>query len=234
MATHSTILAWKSHGQRSLVSYSLMGHKRVGHNLTTRTTNLNYFILCAIHPSRHNKPGQRFMTLNKKLLLSITVLWIDKVKLTSSFLSIFIYVFYLSALDLSCGMWDQRSSLWYAGSLIEVFDPEQGFESKPCALGAWSLSYWATKEVHKQVLLMIFIQFPSDSGFRHAASQLDLNVQEEKLAWLAIDADCWLRPELGLANEVSANDISIWLESLNIWCLSSKRVSPNQYSQRPG
>jgi len=32
MATHSSTLAWKSHGQRSLVGYSLWGQKRVGHN----------------------------------------------------------------------------------------------------------------------------------------------------------------------------------------------------------
>ena len=35
MATHS-ILAWESHGQRSLVGYSLWGRKRAGHNLVTK------------------------------------------------------------------------------------------------------------------------------------------------------------------------------------------------------
>ena len=35
MATHSSILAWKSHGQRSLAGYSPWGHKRVRHNLVT-------------------------------------------------------------------------------------------------------------------------------------------------------------------------------------------------------
>ena len=29
MATHSSILAWKSHGQRSLVGYSPEGHKEL-------------------------------------------------------------------------------------------------------------------------------------------------------------------------------------------------------------
>ena len=29
-ATHSSILAWESHGQRSLVGYSPCDHKRVG------------------------------------------------------------------------------------------------------------------------------------------------------------------------------------------------------------
>ena len=29
MATHSSILAWKSHGQRSLAGYSLGGHKEL-------------------------------------------------------------------------------------------------------------------------------------------------------------------------------------------------------------
>ena len=36
MATHCSILAWKSHGQRSLVGYTRWGHKRVGYNLVTK------------------------------------------------------------------------------------------------------------------------------------------------------------------------------------------------------
>ena len=36
MATHSSILHRKSRGQRSLVSYSPLGHKRVGHHLVTK------------------------------------------------------------------------------------------------------------------------------------------------------------------------------------------------------
>ena len=47
MATHSSILAGKSHGQKSLAGYSPWGHKRVGHDLVTKTTNnllLIYFV----------------------------------------------------------------------------------------------------------------------------------------------------------------------------------------------
>ena len=40
MATHSSILAWKIHGQRSLVGYSswgtVHGVARVGHDLATK------------------------------------------------------------------------------------------------------------------------------------------------------------------------------------------------------
>ena len=36
MATHSSILAWKSHGQRSLVGYRPWGRKRIGHDLVTK------------------------------------------------------------------------------------------------------------------------------------------------------------------------------------------------------
>jgi len=36
MATHSSILAWKSHGHRSLAGYSLRGHKRARHDLVTK------------------------------------------------------------------------------------------------------------------------------------------------------------------------------------------------------
>ena len=36
MATHFSILAWESRGQRSLVGYNLWGRKRVRHNLATK------------------------------------------------------------------------------------------------------------------------------------------------------------------------------------------------------
>ena len=36
MATHSSTLAWKSHGQRSLEGHSLWGLKRVRHDLMTK------------------------------------------------------------------------------------------------------------------------------------------------------------------------------------------------------
>ena len=36
MATHSSILAGKFHGQRSMAGYSPWGHKRVGHDLKTK------------------------------------------------------------------------------------------------------------------------------------------------------------------------------------------------------
>ena len=36
VATHSSILAWKFCGQRSLVGYSPWGHKRVGPQLVTK------------------------------------------------------------------------------------------------------------------------------------------------------------------------------------------------------
>ena len=36
VTTHSSILAWKSPGQRSLAGYSPWGRKRVGHDLVTK------------------------------------------------------------------------------------------------------------------------------------------------------------------------------------------------------
>ena len=36
MATHSSILAWETHGHRSLTGCSPWGHKRAGHNLATQ------------------------------------------------------------------------------------------------------------------------------------------------------------------------------------------------------
>ena len=45
MATHSGILAWESHGQRSLVGCSPYGHKRVRHNLATEQQQLFVFII---------------------------------------------------------------------------------------------------------------------------------------------------------------------------------------------
>ena len=36
MTTYSSILAWRSHRQRSLAAYSPLGRKRVGHDLATK------------------------------------------------------------------------------------------------------------------------------------------------------------------------------------------------------
>ena len=36
VATQSSILAWKTHGQRCLLGYSQWGHKRIGHDLATK------------------------------------------------------------------------------------------------------------------------------------------------------------------------------------------------------
>ena len=43
METHFSILSAKSHGQRSLVGYSVWGHKRVGHNLVTSSVQSDRF-----------------------------------------------------------------------------------------------------------------------------------------------------------------------------------------------
>ena len=45
-ATHSSILAWETHGQRSLVGYSLWGPKRVG-------TELKLLVIQYPHLSRN-------------------------------------------------------------------------------------------------------------------------------------------------------------------------------------
>ena len=37
MATHSSILVWESHGQRSQAGYSLLGRKRVRRDLATKS-----------------------------------------------------------------------------------------------------------------------------------------------------------------------------------------------------
>ena len=42
MATHSSILPGKSHGQRSQVGYSPWGRKRGGHDLATKTADNNW------------------------------------------------------------------------------------------------------------------------------------------------------------------------------------------------
>ena len=45
MAAHSSILAWESYGQWSLVGYSPYGHKRVRHNMATEKRQLFVFII---------------------------------------------------------------------------------------------------------------------------------------------------------------------------------------------
>ena len=40
MVTHSSLVAWKIHGQRRLVDYIPWGHKRVGHHLVSKQQQL--------------------------------------------------------------------------------------------------------------------------------------------------------------------------------------------------
>ena len=53
MAMHSSTVAWKSHGQRSLVDYSPWCHKRVGHDLMSKQQQKIWFytldtsVICA-------------------------------------------------------------------------------------------------------------------------------------------------------------------------------------------
>ena len=63
---------------------------------------------------------------------------------------------YLALLGLSFGTQDLQPSLQHVGSLavacelsVGMWDlvPLPGAESQPPALGAWSLSHWATREV---------------------------------------------------------------------------------------
>ena len=42
IATHSSILAWRVHGQKNLVVYSLWGHKELG--ITERPVVLSYLV----------------------------------------------------------------------------------------------------------------------------------------------------------------------------------------------
>ena len=64
-------------------------------------------------------------------------------------------IFSCSMQTLSCGMWD----------LV----PRPGIEPRSLALGAWSLSHWATREVQKVVALILSCSLPCD--FRHGWKQ---------------------------------------------------------------
>ena len=62
METHFSILSAKSHGQRSLVGYSVWGYKRVGHNLVTSSVQSDRFFVTS-------------WTAARKASLSITNSW---------------------------------------------------------------------------------------------------------------------------------------------------------------
>ena len=46
MATHSNVLAWRIHGQRSMAGYSPWGLQKVGHNLATKPYRHHWNITC--------------------------------------------------------------------------------------------------------------------------------------------------------------------------------------------
>ena len=49
MATHSSVLAWRSHGQRNLVGYSPWGCKRVRHSLTNNNNKYIHIHVIYMH-----------------------------------------------------------------------------------------------------------------------------------------------------------------------------------------
>ena len=49
MATHSSILDWKVHGQRRLVGYHPRGCKRVGHDLVAKQQQQRYRLKSLAH-----------------------------------------------------------------------------------------------------------------------------------------------------------------------------------------
>ena len=60
MATHSSIfLPGKSHGQRSLASYSPWGRKRVGHNLVTKQQHIYIYIYIYTHTHTHTNTNKQ-------------------------------------------------------------------------------------------------------------------------------------------------------------------------------
>ena len=46
MATHSSVLAWRIHGQRSMAGYSPWGLQKVGHNLATKPYHHRWNVTC--------------------------------------------------------------------------------------------------------------------------------------------------------------------------------------------
>ena len=67
MATHSSILAWEIHGQRSLVGYSLWGRKESD---TTEYCSLSQSCPTLCDPMDYSKPG--FPVLHHLLELAQT------------------------------------------------------------------------------------------------------------------------------------------------------------------
>ena len=68
MATHSSILAWKSHGQKSLVMLQSMGSQRVWHGLATKQQ-------ASVQSHSHKQPFATPWTAARQAFLSITSSW---------------------------------------------------------------------------------------------------------------------------------------------------------------
>ena len=68
MATHSSILAWKSHGQKSLVMLQSMGSQRVWHGLATKQQ-------ASVQSLSHERLFATPWTAARQAFLSITSSW---------------------------------------------------------------------------------------------------------------------------------------------------------------
>ena len=84
----------------------------------------------------------------------------------------FVYLIYLSALGLSCGMWD----------LV----PWPGIELGRPALGAWSLSHWTTREAPSSgtfQMTQLFTSGGQSIGVSASTSVLSMNTQDRSPLW---------------------------------------------------
>ena len=65
MAAHSSILAWRSHGQRSLVGYSPWDHTESDTTERTQHRNMNFYILCLSCASQMKAPKITWLLISE-------------------------------------------------------------------------------------------------------------------------------------------------------------------------
>ena len=153
MATHSSILAWRTPMERISWGLPSMRSQWVRHNwVTTHSTHIWIVIImffsCSVAQSLYSLVWLQMEQHKTKKLEANE--WFSEEHSIPLNICDFKKNIYLTALGLSYDTQDLWSLLWHAKPFNwDIWDlvPWLGMEPGPPALGLWSLGHWTTREI---------------------------------------------------------------------------------------
>ena len=154
MATHSSILAWRTPMERISWGLPSMRSQWVRHNwVTTHSTHIWIVIImffsCSLAKSLYSLVWLQ-MEQHKTKKLEANEWFSEEHSIPVNICDLKKKYIYLTTLGLSYNTQDLWSLLWHAKPFNwDIWDlvPWPGMEPGPPALGLWSLGHWTTREI---------------------------------------------------------------------------------------